>query len=293
MPLLWLALACLVSSSLAQNDTGAVAQLRTALSSGTLVQDDSSCCPAAPTDQAAQLTARPQASQSVSDTTTGLRKLGLSSSGRDGYVFVPTTYNPKQPAPLIVTLHAAGRDGLDGLAPLYESAKAAGVILLAPESRDSVWDYLVSATFGPDIAFINAALQAVFQRYNIQQDRIGVQGFSDGATYALTLGIVNGDLFSKVIAYSPGGLYAPSQAGNPHVFISGGTSDPLFPIAQGAAYAACTLVSLGYRVAYVEFPGGHDVPSDVAQQGFQWFLGQQQIGMPSSQTCSSARDPGS
>lgn len=64
----------------------------------------------------------------------------------------------------------------------------AGVILLAPESRDSVWDYLVSATFGPDIAFINAALQAVFQRYNIQQDRIGVQGFSDGATYALTLG---------------------------------------------------------------------------------------------------------
>lgn len=65
----------------------------------------------------------------------------------------------------------------------------AGVILLAPESRLADWDLIICDSFGPDISFINAALQAVFARYSVQSSSIGMQGFSDGATYALTLGV--------------------------------------------------------------------------------------------------------
>ena len=64
-------------------------------------------------------------------------------------------------------------------------------MLLAPESRGSDWDYAMTQTFGPDVDFINAALQAVFARYNVQSSSIGMQGFSDGATYALALGEPN------------------------------------------------------------------------------------------------------
>jgi len=36
------------------------------------------------------------------------------------------------------------------------------------------------------------------------------RGFSDGASYALSVGITNGDLFTHVIAFSPG-FVAPAR----------------------------------------------------------------------------------
>jgi predicted esterase len=38
------------------------------------------------------------------------------------------------------------------------------------------------------VAFINAALSQTFQLYNVDATTLGIQGFSDGATYALGLG---------------------------------------------------------------------------------------------------------
>ena len=56
-------------------------------------------------------------------------------------------------------------------------------------------------------------------------------------------GLTNGDLFSKIIAFSPGGLFSPAATGQPAVFLSGGTSDSLFPIAQAERPAACQLAA--------------------------------------------------
>ena len=65
-----------------------------------------------------------------------------------------------------------------------------GVMLLAPESRGSTWDALPAAqgAFGPDVAFVGAALSQTLASYSISMDALGIQGFSDGATYALGLG---------------------------------------------------------------------------------------------------------
>jgi predicted esterase len=38
------------------------------------------------------------------------------------------------------------------------------------------------------VAFINAALSQVFSLYRVDAASLGIQGFSDGATYALGLG---------------------------------------------------------------------------------------------------------
>lgn len=70
-----------------------------------------------------------QAGGSGTDTATGLRKLGLSNSGRDGYLYVPESYKPGSPVPLIVTLHADSKGGLDGISHLYGFAKTNGVRL--------------------------------------------------------------------------------------------------------------------------------------------------------------------
>ena len=62
------------------------------------------------------------------------------------------------------------------------------MILLAPDSRAATWDYLNTSTFGPDVSFINASMGAVFANYRVDPTMLGIEGFSDGATYALILG---------------------------------------------------------------------------------------------------------
>ena len=64
----------------------------------------------------------------------------------------------------------------------------AGIILLAPDSRSATWDWFASSSFGADVMFIGAALAQTRALYNTDPRRQGMQGFSDGATYALSLG---------------------------------------------------------------------------------------------------------
>jgi predicted esterase len=115
----------------------------------------------------------------------------------------------EQPAPLVVMLHGAGGDAHGGLKLLMPLADAAGLILLAPASRQKTWDIIFGNQYGWDIALIETALEQVFSRYAIDQNRLAIGGFSDGASYALSVGITNGDLFTHVIAFSPG-FMAPS-----------------------------------------------------------------------------------
>ncbi|CAL5227021.1 g9914 [Coccomyxa viridis] len=212
----------------------------------------------------------------------GILKLGLSSGSRDGYIYVPSQYDPTKANAMILAIHAAGRGGLDALQLLIASANSSGIILLAPDSRAATWDDLPAGqnSFGPDVAFISAALAQTFALYNVDPTKLGIQGFSDGATYALGLGMINGKLFKKVIANSPGGILADSTQGQPPVFISAGLQDNIFPIQQAGNADACYLKQQGYAVTYVQFNGGHEVPATIASDAIQWFQGSFQQAFP-------------
>jgi poly(3-hydroxybutyrate) depolymerase len=86
-------------------------------------------------------------------------------------------------------LHGAGGDARGGLAPRMELADAAGLILLAPDSRLQTWDVLFGE-YGPDIAFIDQALAQTFSRYAVDPAHIAIEGFSDGDFLALSVGII-------------------------------------------------------------------------------------------------------
>jgi phospholipase/carboxylesterase len=209
--------------------------------------------------------------QPVEDGPRGLQPLGLE-TGRDGLLYVPEGYQPDHPAPLIVMLHGAGGNAQGGIAPFQGLAEASGCILLAPESRDRTWDVILS-DFGPDVAFIDRALAQTFGRYAIDPARCAVEGFSDGASYALSLGITNGDLFTHLIAFSPGFLAPEDQRGTPRIYISHGTSDAVLPIDQCSRRIVPRLKGAGYDVNYHEFDGPHTVTADIAGEGLDWFLG--------------------
>ncbi len=216
-----------------------------------------------------KLLAKPNQPQKRS-TTVGLRSLGLDSS-RDTLLYVPKSYQADKPAALVVMLHGAGGDARGGLAPFLQQADTAGLILLAPTSRQQTWDLLYYSEYGADIALINQALMHTFSHYSVNLEQIAVGGFSDGASYALSIGITNGDLFSHIIAFSPGFMAPKQHQGNPQIFISHGTWDNVLPINLCSRRIVPQLQRANYDVVYQEFNGFHTVTTGIANDALKWF----------------------
>ena len=199
----------------------------------------------------------------------GLQSLQLDGQ-RDGLVYVPTTYQRDQQAPMLLMLHGAGGDAEGALRITQKWADTFSTIVLAVDSRNSTWDVIVNG-YGPDIAFIDQALAQLFRRYAINPNQLAIGGFSDGASYALSVGITNGDLFTHVLAFSPGFMAPAAQVGQPRVFISHGTEDTVLPINRCSRRIVPRLQQANYDVLYREFNGGHTVPNAIAQEAMKWF----------------------
>jgi phospholipase/carboxylesterase len=200
----------------------------------------------------------------------GRRPLGLGTD-RDGLVYLPASA-PAAGAPLAVLLHGAGGDAERMLAMLKPVADAAGIVLLVPESRHATWDVIIGG-FGPDVEFIGGALRRVLADHAIDRGRVAIAGFSDGASYALSIGLANGDVFSRVLAFSPGFMAPPERIGRPAIYVSHGTEDRVLPIDGCSRRLVPRLERAGYEVRYREFVGGHAVPPDVAAEAFALLLG--------------------
>jgi predicted esterase len=169
-------------------------------------------------------------------------------------------------------LHGATQSAEDMFWYLGNTHEEAGVAVLAPNSRNTTWD-AIGGSFGEDVAHLNRALERVFEMVAIDPARIAVGGFSDGASYALSLGMINGDLFPSIVAFSPGFVISGSPHGHPRVFISHGTHDSILPIDSCGRRIAAALISRGYDVIFREFDGDHEIPSEVAREGLQWIAG--------------------
>jgi phospholipase/carboxylesterase len=195
--------------------------------------------------------------------------LGLGSD-RDGLLYVPAGYRATGKAPLALTLHGAGGDARSGISHFLDLADEFGLVLLSPESRGRTWDVLLGG-YGPDVEFIDRALQRTFDRLSVDAGRLAATGFSDGASYALSLGLTNGDLFTRLVAFSPGFMAPADRRGEPPVFVSHGTRDAVLPIEATSRRIVPRLRRMGYDVRYREFDGTHAVPKPVAREALEWF----------------------
>lgn len=146
-----------------------------------------------------------------------------------------------------------------------------GLVVLAVDSRRQSWD-LRYGGFGADVSFIDLALARVFDGCNIDPGRMAISGFSDGASYALSLGLTNGTFFTHVLAFSPGFIDTGERRGEPAVFLAHGTADTILP-ASFTRNLATRLRNDGYEVVFREFTGGHELPDEVAAAGYAWLAG--------------------
>ena len=141
----------------------------------------------------------------------GEHRLALGAD-RDGLLYVPRELPAA--APLLVLLHGAtgAARGITSRLDVFALADRVKAVVLAPDSRRGTWD-VIRGEFGPDVAFLETACASTFARVAIDPRRLAIGGFSDGATYGLSLGLINGDLFTHVLAFSRRVARGPGEDG--------------------------------------------------------------------------------
>lgn len=221
-----------------------------------------------PVDGVERLTATP-----IATTTTvaaGSYPLGVTTT-KDAVLIVPSSATPNAAIPLIVMLHGAGGDE-PPVNQVAATAEQHGVAVLIPKSRQSTWDAATSAGMGADVVVIDQALQETFERVRVDPARIALAGFSDGASYALMLGIANGDLFSHIIAFAPGFINPVNRFGYPDILIVHGNSDGVTSPRNTQDNIIPFLEALGYSVLFHGFDGGHQVLAPETEFALSWFM---------------------
>lgn len=201
----------------------------------------------------------------------GAHPLSVPGTRPGSVLYVPPGYDPKRPAPLLLLLHGAGGTGESMVAPFKKQADRSGTVLVAPSSHSHTWD-VIREGYGDDIRSIDAILEQLFRTLAVAPERIAIGGFSDGASYALSVGMTNGGLFSHVLAFSPGFMAPTRSEGSPRVFITHGTADRVLPIERCSRKMARRLEQGGFDLVYYEFEGGHVIPEEMVELAFRWFL---------------------
>ena len=200
----------------------------------------------------------------------GENRLGVSDDERDGTFYVPKTYKAGVPMPVLMLLHgfAGSSDSARNWFPLAEEF---GVILIAPESRGLTWGQSVPG-FDDDVRFLGPAYRHVAGLLDLDTDHVALAGVSDGAGYALSMGLAYGDSFNHVMVFAGGVMRPFRKQGKPRLFFAHGIDDAQMPIDVTARKFVPLLKAEGYDVTYHEYKGGHRVPPAEIREAFKWFL---------------------
>lgn len=223
------------------------------------------------------LTAAPPAAPAANADT----RSGVLSLAGGAYAYLPKG-RTAAPAPVLIALHGAGGEASQVLESFREAADANGIVLLIPQSIKGTWDMIedlkgrlgvemnVQPRYGKDLKALDAALADLFGKVAVDPARVGIMGFSDGATYALSVGTANPQLFKRVIAFSPGPAFIGKSAQDQYVFISHGENDRVLPYASARGLAARLRVR-NVPVEFEKFDGGHEVPKAIKEKAFAFF----------------------
>lgn len=201
----------------------------------------------------------------------GQSPLGLSDDGRDGVLYVPKSYREGTAMPLLMMLHGFAGWG-DGQRGMFALAEELGFIVIAPESRDVTWGKEAPG-FDADVRYLGAAYRYVTSILDVDGERVGLGGQSDGAGYALSMGLAYGDIFNHLIVLAGGALIEPiRRRGKPKIYFVHGVKDTTMPIDPSARRTVRMLKQDEYDVTLREHEGGHRTPPELTREALVWFL---------------------
>jgi poly(3-hydroxybutyrate) depolymerase len=173
------------------------------------------------------------------------------------YLYVPSTIKAPATAPLIVTLHGSGRNGISLVVKWKDLAQKEGIIVAGPDSRDSKsWG---SPQDGPD--YLHSLVEGLKSKYPINARRVYLFGHSAGASFALQMSLLESEYFAATAIHAGAlqsgdtGLIEMAKRKIP-IFIQVGDSDQYFPL-KAVRATRDALNANGFSVELTEMPG-HD-----------------------------------
>ena len=206
-------------------------------------------------------------------------------------LFTPDEIDPAKQYPLLTVLHGAGRQD-EALMRAYRfEAQQRQAFVLVARSFHMTWDLIAlgmrdasgalqpdQPSPRPDLDFLEYAYDLVYRRYPIERERQALIGYSDGASYALSVGLSNPGLFCAVMAWAAGFLALEADAAEPGtqrpaIYLTYGTHDELFPFEHVALPMKRHLEELGCNLTFVVDEGGrHWPPSEFQSEALDWFF---------------------
>lgn len=213
--------------------------------------------------------------------TAGIQKLGTSA-----FFYRPAS-SYSSPRPVIVLLHGAGMSARNFLDGVRAEADRCGCLLLSVQSSGATWDTigLVGAAsknggatrdqlFGADTGRVEQALSVALRAADADRRAVALAGFSDGASYALSLGIANPAIVRGVIAFAPGFHLEPAAI-NPRqrLFIAHSPTDKILSFERTRDDTVASLRNAGFDLEFRMFVGGHRVDQKLLSDGVDYVLG--------------------
>jgi phospholipase/carboxylesterase len=194
---------------------------------------------------------------------------------RGGFsLYVPETYDPDLPHPVVFALHGGAGNGRGFLWSWVRDARAAGAILVAPTAVGDTWALQGQDADSPNLERI---LTLVTDRWNVDPARRLLTGMSDGGTFSYISGLVEGSPFTHLApacaAFHPM-LTAFADAdrirGLP-IHVTHGAQDWMFAVDM-AREAQAALTAAGANVTYREIEDlSHCYPTEVNPDILAWM----------------------
>jgi predicted peptidase len=192
-------------------------------------------------------------------------------------LLTPSEIDPAKRYPLITVLHGAGRQDEMLVKACRDEPEKRDALFLVPRSLLPTWD-LIASPERPDLDFLEYAYDLIYRRYPVDAGRQALLGYSDGASYALSVGLSNPHLFRAVMGWAAGFIaldptFNLDADRKPAVLLEYGTHDQLFPFERVAVPMRENLRKAGYTVEFRVDQGGKHWPSaDFLPEALDWFF---------------------
>ena len=195
---------------------------------------------------------------------------------RGGFsLYVPEAWDGQASMPLVVALHGGSGHGRDFLWSWLREARGRNVLVLSPTAQDRTWSIMGGADVDADR--LRETIESVATRYPVDRARVLLTGMSDGATYALLLGLRSGPPFTH-LAPACGVLHPLLFAGGLDraqdfpIYLIHGALDWMFPV-YTARMGRDALLSAGARLVYREIEDlSHTYPRDENPRILEWLV---------------------
>ena len=210
---------------------------------------------------------------------------GVHKLGDNAYFYRPAKPSPGR-RPLLVLLHGAGMSARAFLDGARAEADRCGCLLLSVQSKGATWDTIgfvrhaakaerttVDRLFGEDTNRVEQALSVALRAPDADRRSVILFGFSDGASYALSLGLANPSLFRGVVAIAPGFHLEPAAI-NPRqrLFIAHSPEDRVLAFGRTRDATVASLRRAGFDLRFRPFDGGHRIDLSILAEGVDFAL---------------------